>query len=405
MANQFEYRDFVTQFSSDAEKVRQAMGGDPFYPVVKGTTDQFIELRGGERLLNFAGCDYLGFSAEPQLVEHATQAIRKHGLNITGAQCFSGFSEYHEELENKLAKLYRKEAACLLSSGTLANISVLSSLAEPGDYIFNDAFNHSSLVAGTQMSGATYRVFPHNNTERLEREIAKLPAKAKKIITVDGIYSADGDHAPIRKLADIADKYNAALVVDEAHSIGVVGDNLMGAADDAGELDRVTVVTGTMSKAMGSIGGFAAGPRELIDFMKHMSGFATGSRGAPYGLAAASCAALDLLPTLGNERSEIALRNARNLAEAFKNAGFDVRHGHSAIVSVICGDMPQTVGVAFGVRERGVLASTMVYPSVPKRHGRLRFCVTAHHTDADIDATVKTLVEQSNHAGLPPIAS
>ena len=399
MDNKFEFREVISQFTQQVAALRD-MYQDPFYPVVAKTEEQFLELQDGARLLNFASCDYLGFSKEEQLQEIAIDAIRQQGLNITGAQIFSGFSEIHAELERKIAKLYRKEAACLFASGMLANIGVLTALAGPDDYIFNDLYNHSSLMAGSRLSGASNHVFPHNNMDRLVREIAKAPVGVEKVIAADGVFSADGDAAPVAELADIAEQHGAHLVVDEAHSLGVIGSNLSGAADYSGALDRVTVITGTMSKAIGSVGGFATGPAELMDFLKLQSPFANSSRGTPYGLAAASSAALDMLPEKGAERSAKVVNVANMFADQCRDAGFDVLHGHSAIVSIVCGEAEKTLDMAMRLRAAGILASPMLYPSVPKRLTRLRFCLTVFHEEEDVENAAKVLKKEAENVVL-----
>lgn len=392
-----EFGDTIDRFTEQVAGLRSQYD-DPFYPIVRETDRQFAILKDGTRLLNFASCDYLGFSKEEQLQDIAVDTIRSHGLNITGAQIFSGYSEIHAELEAKIAKLYRKPAACLFASGMLANIGVLTAIAGPGDVLFNDIYNHASLMAGAQLSGAQRHVFAHNHMERLGREIAKAPAEAGKVIAVDGVFSADGDAAPVEELVEIAEKNDAHLVVDEAHSMGLIGDNLGGAADRAGILERVTVITGTMSKAIGSVGGFAAGPAPLIDFLKHQSPFATSSRGTPYGLAAASSAALDLLPGLGRERAAVALDNASQFADQCTKAGLKVLHGPSAIVSIVCGEADRTLDMAMRLRAGGILASAMLHPSVPKRLTRLRFCLTATHEAEDIEKAVGVIRDEAEHA-------
>ena len=397
MGKQFEFGDNIASFTSLVAYLR-SIYDDPFYPIVKNTDRQYVTLHDGSKLINFASCDYLGFSKEESLQDVAINAIRTHGLNITGAQIFSGYSEIHHELEMKVAKLYNKEGACLFASGMLANIGVLTALAGPNDTIFNDVYNHASLLAGSRLSGAKNNVFPHNKLERLDRELGKVPAGAKKLIAVDGIYSADGDCAPISKLAALSAEHGAYLVVDEAHSLGVVGKNLGGAADASPDLDKVTVITGTMSKALGSVGGFVAGPAELIDFLKHQSPFATSSRGTPYGLAAASSAALDLLPTLGHERAAKTLKSAKYFAELNKANGLQVLGGDSAIVSVVFGEAPTTIDMAMRLRARGVLASPMLHPSVPKRLTRLRFCVTCFHENEDIERAADIMREEAANA-------
>ncbi len=393
LGKQFEFGDKIAEFTNMVGYLRSQYQ-DPFYPIVKATDRQFVTLKGGEKLVNFASCDYLGFSKEEQLQDVAIEAIRTHGLNITGAQIFSGYSEIHRDLEQKIARLYNKEGACLFASGMLANIGVLTSLVGPNDVIFNDIYNHASLIAGSKLSGAKNCLFPHNKLDRLDRELAKISDGTKKLIAVDGVYSADGDAAPITDLAAIAMKHDAYLVVDEAHALGVIGRNLGGAADATSDLDKVTVITGTMSKALGSVGGFVAGPAELIDFLKHQSPFATSSRGTPYGLAAASSAALDLLPSLGRERAEKTIRSANYFADLNRTNGLQVLSGPSAIVSIIFGEAPATIDMAMRLRTRGILASPMLHPSVPKRLTRLRFCVTCFHEDQDIEGAADIIREE-----------
>lgn len=256
-------------------------GSSPFFPIVEANRDNYVTTDKHENLLMFGSCDYLGLSQDPSLAESAIQAIRDFGTNTYGAQLLIGHTRIHHELEARLAALGSAaeptlDAAILFPSGMSANLAVISMLASKDDVIINDRTDHVSIFMGSTLSGAEVRTFPHNNMVKLETLLASTQTKRRRIIIVDGLYSADGDYAPLDRITALAKDYDAMLIVDEAHAIGIIGKHGLGVSEYFGVLDSVDAIVGTMSKGLGSTGGFVLTRREIEKKLRYMAGLLHG---------------------------------------------------------------------------------------------------------------------------------
>ena len=249
----------------------EAMGIYPYYRPISSGQDPVVTMADGRKVMMFGSNSYLGLSDDPRLKEAAIAAIRKYGTSCSGSRFLNGTLDIHEELEEKLARFVGKDAAVTYSTGFQVNLGVVSSLGFHGGYTFLDALDHACIIDGSRLGFADVRKFSHNDMADLEKKLSMTPADAPKLIVVDGVYSMEGDIAPLPDMVCLAEKYGASIMVDDAHGLGVIGEHGSGTASHYGLTDKVDLIMGTFSKSFGSLGGFIAGSREIINFLKHRS--------------------------------------------------------------------------------------------------------------------------------------
>jgi len=349
------------------------------------------EMRKG--ILNFAANDYLGLSHHPALIEAARQATSQHGTGTGASRLVTGTDSAILALEEQLAAWKEKEAALVFSSGYAAALGTIPALADKGDTVVLDKLAHASLIDAARLSGATVRTFLHNDMNRLDTLLAKISSGKKRILIVtESIFSMDGDAAPLRELVGLKDRYGAWLLVDEAHATGLYGATGAGLVAEARLSARVEIVMGTLSKALGSVGGFIAGSRTLIDWLVNRARSFIYSTALPPGVIAASRAAVDV--ARGAEGKALRERLRKNIAHfhaglpaAWKNRTLST----SAIQPLICGEASAALQLAATLREAGFLIPAIRYPTVPRHAARLRVTLSAAHATADIDALNKAL--------------
>lgn len=373
-------------------------GTSPFLPIVEANNGNYVTTDKHENLLMFGSCDYLGLSQEPELAETAIQAIRDFGTNTYGAQLLIGHTRIHHELEAHLAALGSAaaptlNAAILFPSGMSANLAVISTLASKDDIIINDRTDHISIFMGSTLSGAEVRTFPHNNMVKLEALLAGSQDKRRRIIIVDGLYSADGDYAPLDRIAVLAKKYDAMLIVDEAHAIGIIGKHGLGVSEFYGVLDSVDAIVGTMSKGLGSTGGFVLTRTEIEKELRYMAPSYTSSRGSAPAVAAASLAGVKHLAAHGDRLRAQLENNVALVITGLRAAGLDILNTRSHIVPVMVRDEDKTIQVANWLMEHGIFTAAFVFPHVPANTGRLRIGLTARHSQQDCERLIALLIE------------
>jgi 8-amino-7-oxononanoate synthase len=349
--------------------------------------------RGGRSLLNFASNDYLGLAADPRVIEAARSAAELHGWGSGASPLVSGWREPHEALAAALADFERAEAVALFPSGFAANLGSIVALVGPGDAVYLDRWNHACLVDGARLSRAKLRVYPHQDANRLEAILARDRGRFRRsLIATDGVFSMDGDLAPLADLADLAGRFGAILMVDEAHGTGVFGPEGRGAAELRGVAGRVDVKVGTLSKALGSVGGFVAGSRRLVDWLINHARPMVYSTSLPPSAAAAATRALEILRAEPWRRSRLA-GLAGSLREALPGLGLpDVGPG-GPIVPVILGEPYVALERASRLLDRGCLVPAIRPPTVPEGTARLRISLTAAHESADIDLLIAALAD------------
>ncbi len=362
---------------------------------VRGTAQAARVVLDGRELINFGSNDYLGLAADGRLAEAARVASEREGWGGGASPLVSGRSESHAKLERRLADFEGTEAALVFSSGFAANAGIVPALVEEGDAIFCDAKNHASLIDGCRLSRAARFVYRHLDCENLERLLRETGGFRRRLVVTDSLFSMDGDLAPLVEIGEIAERYGAMLMVDEAHATGVFGPGGRGVVEhlamDCPALDdRTHVRVGTLSKALGSGGGFVCGTRSLIDWLANRARTYVFSTAQPPATSAAAAAALEIVER-EPERRETLLRNAAALRERLRAAGWNVGASESQIIPIVLGDADRTMRMASALREAGFFVPGIRPPSVPEGESLLRVSLCYHHTPEMIDELVTAL--------------
>ena len=343
---------------------------------------------------------YLGLSVDPRVKEAAKLALEKYGTGSGGSRLVSGSSDLHRELEEHLARFKNMEAAILFSSGYLANIGTISSLVGEGDIVYSDELNHASIIDGCRLSRTGVRIYRHLDMGHLSSLLeSDSETLAKKLIVTDTVFSMDGDLAPLPELTELADNFGAMLMVDEAHATGVLGERGSGATEHFGVESRVPIVMGTLSKATGSLGGYIAGSRELIDFIRNRVRSYIFDTSLPASSLAASIAAIDIIEN-EPERREHLWRLIKRFKGGLETLGLEILPSDSAVVPVLIGEAGSAVEFARVLRENGVFTPAVRPPSVPYGMSRIRATLMAIHTDEHIDIAVEVFGHAKDKCGI-----
>ena len=360
----------------------KAMGLYPFFIPLSGHVGAEMEIN-GQSLIMLGSNNYLGLTDNPYVMEKAAEAIQKYGTGCTGSRFLNGTLDLHIELEERLASFLNREKVITFSTGFQANLGVISTLAGRGDIIYADRSDHASIIDGSRLSHARVLRYRHNDTGHL-RQLLESNTEHGALIVTDGVFSMEGDIAYIPVLADLAEEFGARLMVDDAHGIGAMGAHGRGTAEHLGCEDRVDVLVGTFSKSFACIGGFAAGPEVVIDYIQHTARTMIFSARLPPAAVATVLAALDILekePELV-ESTHRATRRCRNgLAEL----GFDVGNSEAPIVPIMIGDDILVFRVWKDLYNMGVFTNPVISPAVPADQAMLRTSYMASHTDDMID--------------------
>lgn len=355
----------------------------------------------GREVINMASNNYLGLANHPEVVAAAKDAIDKYGVATTASRNICGNYTVHDELEEKLAKFKGVEAVLVFNCGVSANSALIPVLVGKDDLIYSDELNHGSIIDGCRLSGAEIKVFRHMDMAHLEELLKEAETTdCKKLIVTDCVFSMDGDLAPLPEMADLADKYGAILVVDDAHGDGVMGPGGRGTVDHFGLRDRIIYETGSLSKAFGSAGGFVAGPREFIERFRPIarSFIFTASPMAPC-LTAAAAKSADII--MESDALWQKLWDNRNyFAEKLGKLGLNIGSSVTPVIPVIVGDAEKAQKLSQMMYDRGVYAQALQFPMVPKGTARLRTIISADHTKEDLDKVVDALEECAKELGL-----
>ncbi len=346
---------------------------------------------GGKVLLNLSSNDYLGLSQDPRLIGAARDAAARWGVGAGASRLVVGHLALHEEVEDRLAAFKGTEAAVIFSTGYMANLGAISALVGPGDTVFCDRLNHASIYDGIKLSGASLARFPHRDLNRLEALLQEA-GTGRKLIVTDSVFSVDGDLAPLQEMVDLKDRYDARLMVDEAHSTGVLGSHGAGLADALDLTQRIEVHMGTFSKALGSLGGFVAGDRRLIDYLHNRARSFIYSTAMPPPVLGAIAAALDIVAQEPERRGYL-LSEAENFRQTLTQAGFDILGSETQIVPVLVGDNASTLRLAARLREQGLMAVALRPPTVPPGRARVRFSLSAAHSPEDLAGARTAILE------------
>jgi 8-amino-7-oxononanoate synthase len=339
----------------------------------------------GRRVLMLCSNNYLGLANHPALIEAACAAARDHGVGAGASRLVSGSMRRHHELEERLAAFKGTEAALLFNSGYHANLGVIAALAGEGDLILSDQLNHASIIDGCRLSRAQVFVYRHCDLDSLETGLRRLARR--KLIVTDSVFSMDGDVAPLRGIAALADRYGAMVMVDEAHATGVLGPSGAGAVEMLGVRDAITVQMATLGKALGCFGAFVAGRRDLVDWLANVARSFVYTTALPPPVVAAAGAALTLIEAEPERRGRI-LALADHLAAGLRRLGYRVPETRTPIVPVLVGDPSETMSLCERLLANGVFVQGIRPPTVPPGTARLRATTMATHDRSDVELAI-----------------
>ena len=356
----------------------------------------------GKQVINLASNNYLGLTTHPKLREAAIEAVRKFGVGSGAVRTISGTMRLHLELEERIARFKNVEACVVFQSGFAANAGTVSAILGPEDHIVSDELNHASIIDGCRLSKAKIHVFPHKDAAAAGKILAELDsAPGRKLLISDGVFSMDGDIGALPGLAEAAEKHGAIMMVDDAHASGVLGRNGRGTIDHFGLHGRVQVQVGTLSKAIGVLGGYVCGSRDLIEFLYHRARPFLFSTSHPPAVAAACLAAFDVLEQ-EPERIQNLWDNTKYFKQGLIAAGFHTGNSETPITPVIVGEARLAHDLSRALFEGGVLATGIGFPTVPKGKARVRTIVTATHTKAELDHALEVFRKVGKQLGILP---
>jgi glycine C-acetyltransferase len=351
-------------------------------------------------VVNLSSNNYLGLTTHPKLIERAIAATRELGVGSGSVRTIAGTMALHVELERRLAAFKQTEAAVVFQSGFAANAGTVAAILGPDDVVVSDALNHASIIDGCRLSRATIKVFPHKDVDAARKILHEIPSTTRTLLISDGVFSMDGDLGALPALAALAEEHNAIMMVDDAHASGVFGRNGRGTVDHFGLHGCVDVQVGTLSKAIGALGGYVAGTRALVDFLYHRARPFLFSTSHPPAVAASCIAALDVL----EEEPQIIDRlweNARFFKAGLQELGFNTGSSESPITPVIVGDAALAMRLSDRLFDEGVFAQGIGFPTVPRGQARVRTIVTATHTRADLQFALEVFDRVGRELGVP----
>jgi 8-amino-7-oxononanoate synthase len=346
----------------------------------------------GRDVIMLSSNNYLGLAAHPRVKQAAIAATERYGVGSGASRLVAGNLEPVRQLEANLARLKGAEAALVFGSGYLANLGTITALMGPGDTIFSDELNHASLIDGCRLAKADLRIYRHCDLRHLRDLLEGSVNARRRLIVTDSIFSMDGDFAPLREIVELARRFNAAIMIDEAHAVGVIGPNGAGLAGELGLQDQIDVQMGTLSKALGAYGAYVAGSKVLIDFLINRARSFIYTTGLPPSVAAAADAAVEIMRA-EPERKQRLWNNTSYLRERLEAAGFSFGCTQSPILPLKVGEAQAAADMAKGLFERGVYAIAIRPPTVPAGTARIRLTPIADHTRADLDEAIDAIVE------------
>jgi len=376
----------------------QAAGLYPYFKPISHSEDTTVIIEGKPRIM-MGSNNYLGLTHHPQVLAAAKVALERYGSGCTGSRFLNGTLDLHEQLETELAEFFQKEAALVFSTGYQANLGVISGLVGRGDLVFLDKLDHASIVDGAKMShGETVR-FNHGDLAALERKLQRVPPNTGTMIIVDGVYSMEGDIADVPNLLKVAQRYGAALAVDDAHAVGVLGPRGDGTAAHFDLIDEVDLIVGTFSKSLASIGGFVAGSENVVHFLKHHSRPLIFTAALPPSNTAGVLEALHIMQAEPWRRDQL-WTNTRLLQDGLRARGFDIGPTQTPIVPVLIGPLEKTFLFWRKLFDAGVFTNPVVPPAVPPSQCRLRTSLMATHSAEQINQALETFARLGKELGV-----
>ena len=369
----------------------------PYFRVIESAQDPEV-IMNGRRMIMIGSNNYLGLTNHPKVKEAAIEAVKKYGSGCAGSRFLNGTLDIHVDLENKLARFMRKEAALVFSTGFQVNLGVISALIGKDDVVIIDKMDHASIIDGCRLSYGEVKKFKHNDMADLKRVLENNEDRGK-LIVVDGVFSMEGDIANLPAIVELAKKYGARVMVDDAHGIGVLGKTGRGTAEHFGLEKEVDLLMGTYSKSLASIGGFVAGSENTIHYIKHFARSLIFSASPPPASIAAVSAALDIIEN-EPERRERLWKNTRRMLKGFRELGFEIGPSETPIIPIIVEENEIAFKMAMMLQEEGVFANVAVSPAVPNGRALIRTSYMATHTDEHLDIVLNAFEKIGRALGL-----
>ncbi|RAJ35505.1 serine palmitoyltransferase [Pedobacter cryoconitis] len=384
----------------DANAIKEK-GLYPYFRSIESAQDTEVIIE-GKKVLMFGSNSYLGLTNHPKIKEAAKLAVDKYGTGCAGSRFLNGTLDIHLELERRLAAYVGKEAAVLFSTGFQVNLGVISCLLERNDYLILDEYDHASIIDGSRLSFSRTIKYAHNDMDDLRKKLSRLPEDAAKLIVADGIFSMEGDIVKLPEIVQLAEEFGANIMMDDAHSLGVIGFNGSGVASHFNLTDDVDLIMGTFSKSFASLGGFIAGTEETVEYIKHRARSLMFSASMTPSAVASVIAALDIIES-EPERIDKLWDNTNYAKKLLLDAGFDIGHTDSPIIPVYIRDNDKTFLITNILHRNGIFVNPVVSPAVPSDSSLIRFSLMATHTFAQIEEAVDKLYAAFKEVQLTPV--
>lgn len=384
----------------DAPQKYQAAGVYPYFRAIESDQDTVVTIN-GKPVLMFGSNSYLGLTNHPRIKEAAIKAVEKYGTGCAGSRFLNGTLDIHLELEDRLAKLVHKEQALVYATGFSVNSGVIPCLAGKDDFLLYDELDHASIIEGRRLSFANQLKYKHNDMESLERQLKRCEPDKVKLIVADGVFSMEGDIAKLPEMVDLAKKYNASIMIDEAHSLGVFGQTSAGICEHYGLIDDIDVIMGTFSKSLATIGGFVAADKNIINFLKHNSRTLIFSASITPASTGCVLAALDVMAEETWRKDQL-WANTHRALDGFRKAGFDIGKTETPIIPLFVRDNAKTFLLTRKLMDDGIFVNPVVSPAVPPEDTLIRFSLMATHTFEQIDEAIEKITRHARLLGIIP---
>lgn len=381
-----------------AAKEAKAMGYYPYFKPVSTAEDTEVIIE-GHRVLMLGSNNYLGLTTHPKVKQAAVDAIKKYGTSSCGSRFLNGTLDLHHELEHRLARFLKREAALVFSTGFQTNLGTISAIINKEDILICDKWNHASIYDGARLAYGKMKRYRHNDMEDLEKVLQDCPKEAAKLVVVDGLFSMEGDLAPLPRIVKLAHKHGARMMVDDAHGLGVMGGHGRGTAEHFAVEDDVDLVMGTFSKSFASLGGVIAGEEYVISYIQHHARSMIFSASMPPSAVATVLAALEVIQAEPDRRKQL-WKNTHKMMASLKALGFDTGHSETPVIPIVVGDMYKALYMWKALFESGVYANVVLPPAVPQGRALLRTSYMATHTKKQLDFALGVFEKVGKECGL-----
>jgi 8-amino-7-oxononanoate synthase len=381
----------------DADAVRNT-GYYPYFRMIASGQDPVVTMN-GQRVIMLGSNNYLGLTNHPEIKAAAASALESYGTGTAGSRFLNGTLEIHVELEDKLARFMKREAALTFSTGFQVNLGVISSLVERKDVVILDNLDHACIIDGARLSFGRVLKYPHNDMDALEERLRSVEDDRSRLIVVDGVFSMEGDLADLPRIVELKNKFGARLMVDDAHGVGVMGSNGRGTAEHFGLEDETDLVMGTFSKSLATVGGFVAGDRKVVDFIKHNARSLIFSAAPPPASVASVIKALEIIEREPERRQRL-WENTDYMKQEFSSMGFDTGESESPVIPLVVGEDMAAFKMTIRLQEEGVFANPVVSPAVPQGRAMMRTSYMATHTRDHLDRALEVFRKVGREMGI-----